>query len=174
MKPVSLVSELLPASVPQILINRESLPHKTFDIELLGNCDTIINELCVRLLKLDASFGEMKLFNPSHQLQEVPYEIIRTNLKKHPRKKLKKSSSVSPERKETKENNLPSSSPSSSADCEYRSFSSVIASTSFNPDLSYISYPPRRYVFTGAEITFSSDDDDSSGDEEDLPRKHPE
>ncbi|CAF4498392.1 unnamed protein product, partial [Rotaria magnacalcarata] len=34
-KPVSLVSELLPAHIPQILINRERLPHKSFDIELL-------------------------------------------------------------------------------------------------------------------------------------------
>lgn len=35
--------------MPQILINREPLPHLHFDIELLGDCDVIINELCQRL-----------------------------------------------------------------------------------------------------------------------------
>lgn len=35
--------------MPQILINREPLPHLHFDVELLGDCDVIINELCHRL-----------------------------------------------------------------------------------------------------------------------------
>lgn len=35
--------------MPQILINREQLPHLNFDVELLGDCDVIINELCHRL-----------------------------------------------------------------------------------------------------------------------------
>ena len=35
--------------IPQILINREPLHHFNFDIELLGNCDAIICELCRRL-----------------------------------------------------------------------------------------------------------------------------
>eukprot|EP01135_Chromosphaera_perkinsii_P001937 Nk52_evm4s213 gene=Nk52_evmTU4s213 len=41
-QPVSSVPNLLPAHVPQILINREPLPHKNFDVELLGNCDEIV------------------------------------------------------------------------------------------------------------------------------------
>ena len=36
-------------SVPQVLINREHLPHMTFDIELLGYSDTIVAELCHQL-----------------------------------------------------------------------------------------------------------------------------
>ena len=36
-------------NVPQILINREPLRHMNFDIELLGDGDVIINELCRRL-----------------------------------------------------------------------------------------------------------------------------
>lgn len=32
-----------------MLINREPLRHKTFDVELLGDCDVIISELCQRL-----------------------------------------------------------------------------------------------------------------------------
>lgn len=40
---------VLDDSVPQILINREPLPHVTFDIQLLGYSDTIVAELCRRL-----------------------------------------------------------------------------------------------------------------------------
>lgn len=39
----------VPHEVPQVLINREPLPHLNFDVELLGDCDVIINELCHRL-----------------------------------------------------------------------------------------------------------------------------
>uniref|UniRef100_A0A3Q2YLT7 Sirtuin 1 n=1 Tax=Hippocampus comes TaxID=109280 RepID=A0A3Q2YLT7_HIPCM len=39
----------IPHEVPQVLINREQLPHLTFDVELLGDCDVIVNELCHRL-----------------------------------------------------------------------------------------------------------------------------
>lgn len=35
--------------VPQILINREPLRHMTFDVELLGDCDVIVKELCKKL-----------------------------------------------------------------------------------------------------------------------------
>lgn len=36
----------LPNHVPQILINREPLRHMVFDVELLGDCDIIVNQLC--------------------------------------------------------------------------------------------------------------------------------
>ncbi|CAH0546882.1 unnamed protein product [Brassicogethes aeneus] len=48
-RPVALIPSSLPPNVPQILINREPLPHCRFDVELLGDCDVIINHLC-RLL----------------------------------------------------------------------------------------------------------------------------
>lgn len=40
---------ILDDGVPQVLINREPLKHLTFDVELLGDCDVIIAELCRRL-----------------------------------------------------------------------------------------------------------------------------
>ena len=40
---------VLDSSVPQVLINREPLPHMTFDIQLLGYSDTIVGELCRQL-----------------------------------------------------------------------------------------------------------------------------
>lgn len=44
--PVALIPRSVPADVPQILINREQLCHLEFDVELLGDSDTIINQLC--------------------------------------------------------------------------------------------------------------------------------
>ena len=43
------ILDSLPAGIPQILINRERLHYLNFDVELLGNCDNIVAELCRRL-----------------------------------------------------------------------------------------------------------------------------
>lgn len=56
----------IPHEVPQILINREPLPHLHFDVELLGDCDVIINELCHRL-----GGAYAKLCNSSVKLSEI-------------------------------------------------------------------------------------------------------
>ncbi|XP_051503814.1 NAD-dependent protein deacetylase sirtuin-1-like [Myxocyprinus asiaticus] len=48
-RPVALIPSSIPHEVPQVLINREPLPHLNFDVELLGDCDVIVNELCHRL-----------------------------------------------------------------------------------------------------------------------------
>uniref|UniRef100_A0A4W5PKQ4 protein acetyllysine N-acetyltransferase n=1 Tax=Hucho hucho TaxID=62062 RepID=A0A4W5PKQ4_9TELE len=48
-RPVALIPTSIPHDVPQVLINREQLPHLNFDVELLGDCDVIVNELCHRL-----------------------------------------------------------------------------------------------------------------------------
>ena len=42
----SIATGALPNNVPQILINREPLRHMVFDVELLGDCDIIVNQLC--------------------------------------------------------------------------------------------------------------------------------
>ena len=167
-KPVSLVSELLPSHIPQILINRERLPHKTFDIELLGNCDVIINEICLRLAKLDPTFARFKVPNQNF-LNEISFDSLCPSVEQehHQSKKQKisteddTSSSISPKVLKPE---------SSSSPFQYSSL--------INQDLSYISYPPRRYIFAGAEVYLSSDDDDNDqstdDDEEELPRKNPE
>ncbi|CAF3379711.1 unnamed protein product [Rotaria socialis] len=185
-KPVSLVSELLPAHIPQILVNRERLPHKSFDIELLGNCDVIINELCLRLAKYEPSFGDIKRLNHRNEqlMNEILYDKIRISMQQQKRKKQKVSyhttndTSVPKERLSSlrprifKPPMIQSSSSSSSSSSRKRPFSSLKNSPLFNQNSSYISYPPRRYLFAGAEIFFSSSDDDGSDD--DLPRKHTE
>lgn len=53
-KPVANIPFLLDEKVPQILINRESLRHMNFDVELLGDCDVIVNELLLRLAEKEA------------------------------------------------------------------------------------------------------------------------
>ena len=46
---VCFLADLIDPKVPQILINKESLRHFNFDVELLGNSDDIVEELCYRL-----------------------------------------------------------------------------------------------------------------------------
>eukprot|EP00794_Sanderia_malayensis_P012682 gene12682-13984_t len=48
-RPVALIPDYVNPDVPQILINREPLNHFNFDVELLGNCDDVICEICRRL-----------------------------------------------------------------------------------------------------------------------------
>merc|ERR1711988_1063527 len=45
-RPVALIPSSIDPSIPQILINREPLPHLTPDVELLGDCDGIIDQIC--------------------------------------------------------------------------------------------------------------------------------
>lgn len=66
-------SDSLPQKVPQILINREPLMHLNFDIELLGDCDVIISELCRRLAE-----GFQVLTDSSTTLTEITRDQLRT------------------------------------------------------------------------------------------------
>ncbi|EPZ33665.1 Sirtuin family, catalytic core small domain-containing protein [Rozella allomycis CSF55] len=45
-QPVASILEYIPPNVPQVYINRETCRHHEFDVELLGNCDEIIVNLC--------------------------------------------------------------------------------------------------------------------------------
>ncbi|KFG85026.1 putative histone deacetylase SIR2 [Metarhizium anisopliae] len=47
--PVSEVSNWLSPNVPQIYISRQAVSHINFDIDLLGDCDVVVTELCRRL-----------------------------------------------------------------------------------------------------------------------------
>ncbi|XP_019644724.1 PREDICTED: NAD-dependent protein deacetylase sirtuin-1-like [Branchiostoma belcheri] len=69
-RPVALIPSSIPAEVPQVLINREPLNHMTFDVELLGDSDVIVEEIC-RLLgegwTTDSDSG-----TPLNQVSEIP------------------------------------------------------------------------------------------------------
>lgn len=47
--PVAEIVERVPASVPQVLINRDPLHHCNFDVSLLGYCDEAVSYLCAKL-----------------------------------------------------------------------------------------------------------------------------
>lgn len=47
--PVSEVVPYLPADIPQMYISRDPVTHVNFDIDMLGDCDVVIEELCRRL-----------------------------------------------------------------------------------------------------------------------------
>ncbi|KAJ8919627.1 hypothetical protein NQ315_006153 [Exocentrus adspersus] len=84
-RPVALIPSSLPPNVPQILINREPLPHCHFDVELLGDCDIIINHLC-RLL---GNMWEEGIYSPQI-LQQTPTllpldeTVVDSKKKSHP------------------------------------------------------------------------------------------
>ncbi|KAK4190785.1 DHS-like NAD/FAD-binding domain-containing protein [Podospora australis] len=46
--PVSEVVPYLPSNIPQICISRDPITHINFDIDLLGDCDIVVAELCRR------------------------------------------------------------------------------------------------------------------------------
>lgn len=46
--PVSEVPNYLPSTVPQIYVSRDPVNHINFDINLLGDCDTVVAALCKR------------------------------------------------------------------------------------------------------------------------------
>lgn len=48
-RPVALIPSSIPPHVPQILINREPLPNFNFDVQLLGDSDVIISQICYML-----------------------------------------------------------------------------------------------------------------------------
>jgi len=68
--PVAAIPDSIGPEVPQILINRELLRNKNFDINLLGDCDVIVNEIS-RRLELD----EFKsLYDENNKLEEISNE----------------------------------------------------------------------------------------------------
>lgn len=82
-RPVALIPNYIPAHVPQILINREPLSHMTFDVELLGDGDIIVNDLCKRLggewrkpfcdpgpVSVQVTKDQLEISNPATKLAE--------------------------------------------------------------------------------------------------------
>ena len=47
--PVSEIVSWLPSHIPQIYVSRQAVNHINFDIDLLGDCDVVVTELCRRL-----------------------------------------------------------------------------------------------------------------------------
>ncbi|KAK7976454.1 hypothetical protein PG989_014917 [Apiospora arundinis] len=68
--PVSEMSRFLPPNVPQIYISRDPVSHINFDIDLLGDCDVVVAELCRRL----GWNLEHEMVDPHQKVQVKPEE----------------------------------------------------------------------------------------------------
>ncbi|KAI1842022.1 hypothetical protein JX265_001330 [Neoarthrinium moseri] len=68
--PVSEVVPYLPPHIPQIYISRTPVSHINFDIDLLGDCDVVVAELCRR-----AGWDlKHEMIPPDQKVQTIPQE----------------------------------------------------------------------------------------------------
>lgn len=70
----SFVIGQIPHRVPQIVINRTPIKHMQFDVQLLGDCDIIIPELC-RMLRLELVHEKLPGGSSSCKKSE-PYRFL--------------------------------------------------------------------------------------------------
>lgn len=142
-RPVAMIPNIVPAAVPQILINREPLPHLNFDVELLGNCDEIVEHLVTRL-----GAGWDHLID----------------------KKLSEDDANSGDQQETKTGRQRDDSHSDENgthdDTEMAGPFGLLLSDAMKRGEPYVSVPPNCYMFKGADIQPSESSGDQSEDEE--------
>ncbi|KAF2842365.1 SIR2-domain-containing protein [Patellaria atrata CBS 101060] len=68
--PVSEIPQIIPKDVPQIYISRDPVKHINFDIQLLGDCDVVVGELCRR-----ANWElKHKMHPPGQQVDITPFK----------------------------------------------------------------------------------------------------
>lgn len=153
-RPVALIPSSIPADVPQILINREPLKHVTFDVELLGDCDVIIHELCHRLGWEVTPDGQPALT----QLDSLPSSRDSPVAGGDPVAPCSSSPDAT----------VPDSTSGEVAECtagpdrpsqgSWKPRESVAARL---PGGHFLFTPPSTYVFSGAEVFVESEDSDS-------------
>merc|ERR1712223_1134143 len=166
-RPVALIPSSIDPSVPQILINREPLPHLTPDVELLGDCDGIINQICHML---GQGWEEPVHTDPLVEISELDPKV-------EPAQNSPKPSSSSLTINKTEENGTTSG--ESHEAISGGSEESKVSSSPSNEELAKMWQPktrqslaqrlksheflftsPNRYVFPGAEV-FDRDDCES-------------
>merc|ERR1711988_1356518 len=158
-RPVALIPSSIDPSIPQILINREPLPHLTPDVELLGDCDGIVNQICSML-------GE-GWEDPVHR--ETLHESVDAVPKEEKLKEAEKPLENIHEEKsstETEEKNenvpLPTSSPSNEELAKmWQPKTRQSIAQRLKPN-EYFYVEPNRYVFPGAEVYDNDDESDIS------------
>ncbi|KAK3994609.1 SIR2-like protein [Cladorrhinum sp. PSN332] len=74
--PVSEVVPFLPAYVPQIYVSRTPISHINFDVELLGDCDVVVSEICRRAWGGDGKKGglEHEMIPEGQEVAVRPWE----------------------------------------------------------------------------------------------------
>jgi hypothetical protein len=179
-RPVSLIPGMVPSEVPQILINRESLPHCRFDVELLGNCDSILTHLASLL---GPDYEDLTNGDKLKELEKLPPKgMADVDL-------LAGGDAVdallnSPVKIEVEEPKSEHDIQALKACWEPKTNEKV---TDRLPRGSYLRWRPRQYVFEGAEEIYdpdedeedsssssssssSSDSDSSSNEDDELPQ----
>ncbi|KAL7023094.1 hypothetical protein ACKWTF_012489 [Chironomus riparius] len=140
-KPVAMIPNLIASHIPQILINREPLPHMNFDVNLFGDSDIIVNHISKMI---EENNGYEETCDASCLLKEVTVTL--------PSKKIIEE--VAPGNDIT-ENPIPQHDAHSS---NIDNLSSLLPSNSY----ARISPNSRSYIFHGAEVTLDNIDDDDS------------
>lgn len=181
-RPVALIPNSVPHDVPQVLINREQLPHLNFDVELLGDCDVIVNELCHRL---GGDFEQLR-FNtvqlsqitekPSRLPEPPPLPPAGDSSWEEPgqhqedpdtqsRREAAAESPASPAEGAPTEEAAPLRSLSSTLEFRRRCWMSRISRSPISRRLEagqYLFQAPNQYIFHGAEVYSDSEDETSS------------
>ena len=155
-RPVALIPSSVPKDIPQVLINREPLPHIAADVELLGDCDIIVDQLC-RMLGWER-LGSGQLEETRELLEKEEDKTVR---EWQERKRAE-------EQRKQEQGNTDQSDPepgSESRGAENVNFEAKqLDPTPFwqhrerkshaarLPDSTYFFQPPSRYVFPGAEV----------------------
>ncbi|VDK42921.1 unnamed protein product [Anisakis simplex] len=159
-QPVALIPFSVDASVPQILINREPLPHYSCDIELLGNCDDIITQFIVALgdpytqlleHRESVSANEHNVANGSvdnREHRDVPSSHIAQSRKQIDEVEFKRLIAEPDMKKARTDANA-----SPLWDGRYVSVESKL------PPDSFLFIAPNRSVFPGAELFYDKDED---------------
>ena len=167
-RPVALIPSSVPKDIPQVLINREPLPHIAADVELLGDCDVIVDQLC-RMLGWER-LGDSDLEETRELLEKAEDKSVREwqerkREEEERRQELEQEQNSGTSAVATEAESLPENPPSEVSHLDPTPFWQHRERKSLAtrlPDSKYYYHPPSRYVFPGAEIY--SDDEESDGD----------
>ena len=178
-----------------VFISRETLPHLTFDVELLGDCDRIVNQLCLMLEDegWQAPVHQPRLTQHTGLPQTLPTTSQHTpgSVQVQPSPPADNSPGQSGESDQPapteeiteSESPPPPTEPTEPTEnrtenVEKEKCSSTVAETDeveefklksladFIPEGKFLYLPPSRYIFPGAEIYHDDSDDEEDGEEE--------
>ncbi|CAB3406463.1 unnamed protein product [Caenorhabditis bovis] len=161
-RPVSLIPFSVDENVPQILINREPLRNYRADIELLGNCDDILREICLalggRYERMIREYDEAlpvrpiqtpRTFLTSEQLQEKINEHCDAIQKKDAQEEAAEENEEPPMKRPKPDE--PSTSMVGMFASKFENVTAVL------PPHSYAHVSENQTVFPGAELSFDVD-----------------
>ena len=174
-RPVALIPTSVPKDIPQVLINREPLPHIAADVELLGDCDVIVDQLC-RMLGWER-LGEGDLQETRELLEKAEDKSVR-EWQERKREAEERRQELERQRQSsgssataTEAESLPAENAHSHVThldptpfWQHRERKSLASRL---PEAKYYFNPPSRYVFPGAEVYSEEEESDGESDSSD-------